>query len=46
MNCGDFDAVVLLTPHKEFDLQRVADQANYVLDTWGVMPDAPHIERL
>lgn len=46
VNCADFDAVVLLTPHAEFDLQRVADQANYVLDTWGVMPDAPHIERL
>ncbi|MEV5472780.1 nucleotide sugar dehydrogenase [Streptomyces sp. NPDC052207] len=46
LNCGDFDAVALLTPHQQFDLQRVADQANYVLDTRGVMPVAPHIERL
>ncbi|MFC8676720.1 nucleotide sugar dehydrogenase [Streptomyces griseorubiginosus] len=45
-NCGDFDAVVLLTPHKGFDLQRVADEAIYVLDTRGVMPDGPYIERL
>lgn len=46
LNCGDYDAVVLLTPHAAFDLQRVADQANYVLDTRGVMPDASNIERL
>ncbi|MFJ4787603.1 nucleotide sugar dehydrogenase [Streptomyces sp. NPDC088794] len=43
---ADYDAVVLLTPHDEFDLQQIADQANYVLDTRGVMPVAPHIERL
>lgn len=43
---SDFDAVVLLTPHDEFDLQHVADQANYVLDTRGDMPVASHIERL
>nr|WP_202554902.1 nucleotide sugar dehydrogenase [Streptomyces sp. SID4950] len=41
-----YDAVVLLTPHDEFDLQRVADGSAYVLDTRGVMPVAPHIERL
>lgn len=41
-----FDAVVLLTPHDEFDLQQIADKASYVLDTRGVMPVAPHIERL
>ncbi|MGW3152722.1 nucleotide sugar dehydrogenase [Streptomyces sp. NPDC001089] len=41
-----YDAVVLLTPHPEFDLQHVADNARYVLDTRGVMPVAPHIERL
>ncbi|MGW0795943.1 nucleotide sugar dehydrogenase [Streptomyces sp. NPDC002692] len=45
-NCGDFDAVVLLTAHTAFDLQRVADQANFVLDTRGAMPVAPSIERL
>ncbi|WP_019059991.1 nucleotide sugar dehydrogenase [Streptomyces prunicolor] len=46
LNCGHFDAVVLLTAHSAFDLQRVADQANFVLDTRGVMPVASHIERL
>ncbi|EPJ42386.1 putative UDP-N-acetyl-D-glucosamine 6-dehydrogenase [Streptomyces afghaniensis 772] len=43
---GDFDAVVLLTPHGEFDLDRLAAEAAYVLDTRGVMAAAPHIERL
>ncbi|MEU0898065.1 nucleotide sugar dehydrogenase [Streptomyces massasporeus] len=43
---GDFDAVVLLTPHGEFDLDRLAAEATYVLDTRGVMTAAPHIERL
>ncbi|MEV3966777.1 nucleotide sugar dehydrogenase [Streptomyces sp. NPDC050698] len=43
---GDFDAVVLLTPHAEFDLVRLAAEAAYVLDTRGVMTAAPHIERL
>ncbi|MET9869615.1 hypothetical protein ABZZ16_26285 [Streptomyces sp. NPDC006386] len=43
---GGFDAVVLLTPHAEFDLGRLAAEAAYVLDTRGVMPAAPHIERL
>lgn len=43
---GEYDAVVLLTPHDEFDLAQVACEAVYVLDTRGVMPEAPHIERL
>ncbi|NEE05871.1 nucleotide sugar dehydrogenase [Streptomyces sp. SID7499] len=43
---GDFDAVVLLTPHGEFDLDRLAAEAAYVLDTRGVLTAAPHIERL
>ncbi|MET7944381.1 nucleotide sugar dehydrogenase [Streptomyces sp. NPDC005302] len=41
-----YDAVVLLTPHDEFDLQHIAAEAAYVLDTRGVMPDASNIERL
>lgn len=45
-NPGDYDAVLLLTAHTAFDLQRIANQANYVLDTRGAMPVAPHIERL
>ncbi|MEV5105412.1 nucleotide sugar dehydrogenase [Streptomyces massasporeus] len=43
---GDYDAVVLLTPHGEFDLDRIAAEASYVLDTRGVMTAASHIERL
>jgi UDP-N-acetyl-D-glucosamine dehydrogenase len=43
---ADFDAVVLLTPHAEFDLTQLAAEAAYVLDTRGVMAAAPHIERL
>lgn len=46
LNVGDYDAVVLLTPHAAFDLQHVATYATYVLDTRGVMPTAPNIERL
>lgn len=43
---SDYDAVVLLTDHTAFDLQRVETYSNYVLDTRGVMTAAPHIERL
>jgi UDP-N-acetyl-D-glucosamine dehydrogenase len=43
---ADFDAVVLLTPHGEFDLERLAAEAAFVLDTRGVMTAASHIERL
>ncbi|MFE5758867.1 nucleotide sugar dehydrogenase [Streptomyces massasporeus] len=46
MTVGDYDAVVLLTPHGEFDLDRLAAEASYVLDTRGVMTAASHIERL
>jgi UDP-N-acetyl-D-glucosamine dehydrogenase len=38
--------VVVLTPHDSIDLQRVADEAHYVLDTRGVMPAGDNIERL
>jgi len=41
-----YDAVVLLSPHKEFDLAKVAAEAAYVLDVRGVLPEAPHIERI
>ncbi|MDQ0991619.1 nucleotide sugar dehydrogenase [Streptomyces sp. V3I7] len=46
VSVADFDAVVLLTSHGEFDLARVASEAAYVLDTRGVMERAPHVERL
>jgi UDP-N-acetyl-D-glucosamine dehydrogenase len=41
-----YDAVVLLAAHNEIDLAQIADEAVYVLDAQGVMPDASHIERL
>ncbi|MEV7004704.1 nucleotide sugar dehydrogenase [Streptomyces sp. NPDC093982] len=41
-----YDAVVLLAAHNESDLAQIADEAVYVLDTHGAMPEAPHIERL
>lgn len=41
-----YDAVVLLTAHPEFPLARIAEEAGYVLDTRGVMPDIPQVERL
>jgi UDP-N-acetyl-D-glucosamine dehydrogenase len=43
---ADYDAVVVLTPHDDIDLTRVAKQASYVLDTRGVMPLGDNIERL
>ncbi|MFJ8006119.1 nucleotide sugar dehydrogenase [Streptomyces fagopyri] len=46
MPYADYDAVVLLTAHDEFDLQHIAAEARYVLDTRGAMPVAPTIERL
>jgi UDP-N-acetyl-D-glucosamine dehydrogenase len=42
----DYHVVVLLTPHSGFDLQAIADSGVCVLDTRGVMPDAPNVERL
>lgn len=42
----EYDAVLLLTAHSDFDLMKVAESGAFVLDTRGVMPDAPHIERL
>lgn len=42
----DHDIVVLLTPHDEFDLTRIADSGALVLDTRGVMPCGDNIERL
>jgi UDP-N-acetyl-D-glucosamine dehydrogenase len=54
MGCGgeipipvdQYDAVVVLTPHDDIDLQHIAEKATYVLDTRGVMPQANNIERL
>ncbi|MYV42159.1 nucleotide sugar dehydrogenase [Streptomyces sp. SID1328] len=46
ISVADFHAVVVLTPHGQFDLEQLAAEAAYVLDTRGVMPAAEHIERL
>ena len=39
------DAVVLVTDHDAFDLDRVAARASYVLDTRGRI-SGPNVERL
>jgi UDP-N-acetyl-D-glucosamine dehydrogenase len=39
------DAVVLVTDHDAFDLDRVAARATYVLDTRGRI-SGPNVERL
>ncbi|WP_299540813.1 nucleotide sugar dehydrogenase [uncultured Streptomyces sp.] len=43
---GDYDAVVVLTPHPEFGLEKVAREATYLLDTRGVAPSGPTVEYL
>ena len=40
------DAVVLLTDHDEFDLERVSALAAFVLDTRNRVPSTPNVERL
>jgi UDP-N-acetyl-D-glucosamine dehydrogenase len=40
------DIVVLLQRHSAFDLEAVSRAAQLVLDTRGVMPDAPTVEHL
>jgi UDP-N-acetyl-D-glucosamine dehydrogenase len=42
----DYDAVVLLTPHDDFDLAKIAESGVFVLDTRGVLPSGSNIERL
>jgi UDP-N-acetyl-D-glucosamine dehydrogenase len=45
---GDFDAVVLLTPHPQIDLHAIVRGAQLVFDARGatVGIDEPHVERL
>ncbi|MFD8936469.1 nucleotide sugar dehydrogenase [Streptomyces sp. NPDC059578] len=43
---GDYDAVLILTAHPEFDLGKVVAEAPYVLDTRGVAPAGSCVERL
>jgi UDP-N-acetyl-D-glucosamine dehydrogenase len=40
------DLVVLLQPHRSFDLPRIASHAALVLDTRGVLPESRTVERL
>ena len=42
----DADLVVLLQQHDEYDLSAVAASAKRFLDTRGVVPEAPNLERL
>ncbi len=43
---SDADAVVLLQPHTEYDLARLAEESRLLLDTRGVVADAPAVLRL
>ena len=43
---ADADAVVLLQPHQEYDLSRLAAVSRLLLDTRGVVVDAPTVIRL
>ncbi|WP_246212479.1 nucleotide sugar dehydrogenase [Streptomyces abyssomicinicus] len=43
---GDYDAVVVLTPHPEFDLEKIVGEAAYLLDARGVAPPGPVVEYL
>ena len=43
---ADADAVVLLQPHGEYDLARLASVSRLLLDTRGVVADAPAVLRL
>ncbi len=43
---ADADAVVLLQPHTEYDLDRLAAVSRLLLDTRGVVTDSPTVLRL
>jgi UDP-N-acetyl-D-glucosamine dehydrogenase len=43
---GTADLVILLQPHRSFDLSLVATRAALVLDTRGVLPPSDTVERL
>jgi UDP-N-acetyl-D-glucosamine dehydrogenase len=40
------DLVILLQPHRSFDLSLVATRSAMVLDTRGVLPPSETVERL
>jgi UDP-N-acetyl-D-glucosamine dehydrogenase len=40
------DLVILLQPHRGYDLARIASTARLLLDTRGVVPDEPQVEAL
>jgi UDP-N-acetyl-D-mannosaminuronate dehydrogenase len=41
------DMVVLLQPHKDYDLVEIAERSNWLLDTRGVLePNHPSVFRL
>jgi len=43
---ASYDAVVVLTPHADFDLEAVRRDATFVLDTRAAMPRASTVHRL
>ena len=43
------DLVILLQPHRDYDLAQIARSAQLLLDTRGIVPNtppAPHVETL
>jgi UDP-N-acetyl-D-glucosamine dehydrogenase len=42
----DSDAVILLQPHREYDLNDLARASNLLLDTRGIAPEVEGVERL
>ena len=41
-----FDVVLMLTPHKEFDVTELVESGAYVFDTCGVVPRGVNVEHL
>jgi UDP-N-acetyl-D-glucosamine dehydrogenase len=39
INYGDYDVVIITTPHSEFNLERVFTEAKLIVDTRGVLRD-------
>lgn len=42
---AEYDAVLLLTDHRDFDYDLIAKQARLVIDTRGKFPDAENVRR-
>jgi nucleotide sugar dehydrogenase len=42
----DADIVIMLQPHRSYDLDAVLQSSRLIVDTRAALPDAPHVERL